>query len=51
MNRDEAENAVALSAAIDAHPLGMQRPLGETGNGLGVQGNQIRRHIHNFDDA
>jgi len=51
--REEAENASELSTASDAHPLGVQSPTGENldGDALGVQGNQIRRHIHNFDDA
>ena len=50
--RDEAENASELMAATDADPLNIQRDDGMVvSNALGVQGNQIRRHIRNFDDA
>lgn len=46
---EEAENASELSTATDADPLGVQRS--SSVDALGVQGNQIRRHIRNFDDA
>lgn len=51
--REEAENASELAAADGADPLGVQLTRGDNlgGDALGVQGNQIRRHIHNFDDA
>ena len=50
--RDEAENASELMAATDADPLSIQRDDGMVvSNELGVQGNQISRHIRNFDDA
>ncbi|KAI0300575.1 Metallo-dependent phosphatase [Multifurca ochricompacta] len=49
--REEAENASELSA----EGIGMDgtRSIGTQGgmDALGVQGNQIRRYIHSFDDA
>lgn len=49
--REEAENASELMAANDADPLSIQRDDTTISNALGVQGNQIRRRIRNFDDA
>lgn len=49
--REEAENASELMAANDADPLSIQRDDTTVSNALGVQGNQIRRRIRNFDDA
>lgn len=50
--REEAENASELTSATDADPLGVQRDDSMVAsNALGVQGNQIRRRIRNFDDA
>lgn len=50
--REEAENATELTSATDADPLGVQRDDSMVAsNALGVQGNQIRRRIRNFDDA
>jgi len=49
--REGAENASELSAGnvgVDgSHPIGTRGGM----DALGVQGNQIRRYIHSFDDA
>ena len=40
---EEAENATELTADVTGQRAGP--------DALGVQGNQIRRYIHSFDDA
>jgi serine/threonine-protein phosphatase 2B catalytic subunit len=47
--REEAENATELTAGLDTESPGVGMRLGP--DALGVQGNQVRRNIHSFDDA
>ncbi|KAI0317847.1 Metallo-dependent phosphatase [Amylostereum chailletii] len=47
--REEAENASELNTAEMSGPSSVASRVGP--DALGVQGNQIRRYIHSFDDA